>query len=69
MDSPKQTMYTCTVRILLDPRMCNASDAGACDWMSETLRNLEEHGLVDWGYVDQPTPVYVPLPYSEGDFL
>lgn len=66
---PAMTMFRATVSILLDPRFCNLSEAGASDWISETFRNLEEHGLVDWGYVFTPSPILVPSEYEEGDFL
>ena len=65
----QQTMYVATIRILLDPRLCNAELVGANDWVSETLRELEEHGLVDWGYEVDFKKTYVPLPYKEGDFI
>jgi len=66
---PAMTMIETTVRILLDPRMCNLSTDGACDWMSETFRDLEGAGLVDWAYVRAPLEILVPVNYEEGDFI
>jgi hypothetical protein len=66
---PAITAYVATVKILVDPRFCNAELVGACDWLSETLRELEPQGLMDWSYVKEFAPMYVPRDYEEGDFL
>jgi hypothetical protein len=65
----QQTFFTATIKVVIDPRMCNASDAGACDWLSETLRELMEHGLIDWAYTKDMAAAYFPLPYTEGDLI
>ena len=66
---PAMTMITATVHLLIDPRACNLDEAGACDWISETLRDLEDCGLTDWGYEKEPCRIFVPVVYKEGDFL
>ena len=51
------------------------SSGGACDWMSETMRDCEPGGLLDWSYIKQsggqyetPTETSIdPDFYSEGD--
>lgn len=44
------------------------SEAAACDYVSETLRNQ----FLDWGYdrgYNLPSPIEVCKPYVEGTFL
>jgi hypothetical protein len=64
-------VYIADVRLAIKAQDKNE----ACDWVSEALGALAEHGLIDWSYAfdldantwPTPYPAEVPDDYEEGD--
>jgi hypothetical protein len=60
--------FVATIHLLIDdPEIYEES--AACDYISETLRDLR--AIKDWGYMNGgfPAPFEMKEKYAEGDFL